>query len=49
MQAMILDTYMQIMNHWQSNAYQHYIKTPPTVSKVVQETGDQPSETLTWY
>ena len=29
-QTMIPDTYMQLMNHWQSEAYQQYINTPPT-------------------
>ena len=30
MQAKIPDTYIQMMGRWQSDAYQQYIKTPPT-------------------
>lgn len=30
MQAKIPDTYIQMMGRWQSDAYQRYIKTPPT-------------------
>ena len=30
MQAKIPDTYIQMMGHWQNDAYQQYIKTPPT-------------------
>ena len=28
-QANIPHTYIQILEHWRSNVYQHYIKTPP--------------------
>ena len=28
-QANIPDSFIQMLGHWRSNAYQHYIKTPP--------------------
>ena len=30
MQAKIPETHIQMMGRWRSNAYQQYVKTPPT-------------------